>query len=317
MPSILVTGAAGFVGLACVKYFAQKGYKVYGLHRQMSQSGIISEAGGIPVAGNILNPDNSNLPVTDIIIHAAAHLGKWSNDRQYIDINVTGTQNMIEFAKANNIKKFIHISTEAVIFNSKHQLNVNESIPFPNTGFIYAATKQQAETIVNNASHAIQTVILRPRIIWGPGDKTMLPLLIDAVKQNKFMWINHGTNLINTTHIYNLVHAIELAIHYTKTGETFFIHDDETLSIKAFYTQILEQYKIKTPGKSIPRWLAITAAWFIENSWKILNIQSRPPLTRFGAAVFSTNFTIDINKAKSELGYKPVISISKAIKELF
>ncbi|MDA3616239.1 NAD-dependent epimerase/dehydratase family protein [Polluticaenibacter yanchengensis] len=315
MQSILITGAAGFVGLACVKYFVQKGYKVYGLHRQASQSPIISQAGGIPVLGNILSPGQSRLPVTDIIIHAAAHLGKWSHNREYIEVNINGTQNIIDFATANHIKKFIHISTEAVVFNGKHQLNVNEKAPFPQTGYIYAATKQQAENIVNNASDTIQTIILRPRIIWGPGDRTLLPLLIDAVKQKKFMWINHGTNLVNTTHIYNLLHAIELSLNYTKTGETFFIHDDETLSIKEFYSRLLEKKNIKTPARSIPRSLAIAAAWIIENTWQKLNIQSRPPITRFGAAVFSTNFTIDIQKAKSELGYKPVISISQALQK--
>src|SRR5690606_23929780 len=94
--------------------------------------------------------------------------------------------------------------------------------PYP-----YSRTKAQAERLVRDANTAdFTTIVLRPRFIWGPGDTTLLPTIETMAREGKFMWVDYGRARTSTTHIANLVHAIDLALTKGFGGEAYFILDD-------------------------------------------------------------------------------------------
>jgi len=315
---IFITGASGFVGNAAAQFLVEKGHEVYAMSRSQAADNLIEKVGAIPVRCNVENIEAMHFKDCSLLIHAAAFVGEWGNYETYHKINVLGTERLLTEAKKSSVRKFIHISTEAVLFAGQDLVNVDESQPYIDTPFYYAKTKQLAEKAVVQAhkNGEFETICLRPRMIWGPGDKTILPLMKDAVLNNKFMWINHGNYNCSTTYIKNLVHAINLTIENSNLSPIYFITDDETHKLKDFCTRLLQTQSVNPANKSIPKWLARTAAFFIEKAWHLLRLKSRPPITRFGAAIFSAHCTINISKAKKELGYLPVISVAEGLQEL-
>src|SRR4029453_14141148 len=91
-------------------------------------------------------------------------------------------------------------------------VNVNEDAPLrPDSKAAYSATKALAEQAVRNANgDGFETVGIRPRVGWGPGDTTILPALVEAVEAGRFAWIGGGRHLTSTTHVDNAVEGLVL-----------------------------------------------------------------------------------------------------------
>lgn len=315
---IFITGASGFVGGAAAKYLSANGHEVLAMSRSASSDETIRSLGATPVRSSLGEVSPSLLSGVDAIIHAAAYVEEWGPYNEFYKANVTGTEQLLDAAKESGVKKFLHISTEAVLFNGNDLLNINEDTPYPKTNFYYPKTKQLAEKAVLSANNpgVFETVVVRPRLIWGPGDKTILPIIKEKVEEKAFMWIGGGNYKMYTTYIDNLVNGIGLALQKGQGGEIYFITDEEETTIKTFFTQLLQTQGVSIKAKSLPKWLARTLATTIEFFWKLFRIKKAPPVTKFAAAMMSINCTVNSDKAKRELGYRPAITIQQGLAEM-
>ncbi len=315
---IFITGASGFVGGAIAKQLAVN-HEVFAMARSEKSAKKITQLSATPIRCSLNHVTKENLKKCELIIHAAAYVEAWGTRKQYWDINVEGTKQLIEIAKKAAVKKFIHISSEATLFYGQSMDNIDETYPYPkNTPYLYSETKAEAERIVirANKTDGFETIVIRPRMIWGPGDQTILPELIKLINKGSFMWINKGKAKTSIVHIYNLVYAIKLAIEKGKGGEIYFITDDEIVTFKSFLTKLLATQGIVPPNKSIAGKISSLLALILEKIWRIFHLKGEPPITRFAADIMTVNCTINIAKAKRELNYKPIISIEKGMQEL-
>jgi nucleoside-diphosphate-sugar epimerase len=315
---IFITGATGFVGGAIMKKMCSNGYQVWCMNRKESDDAAIINAGAKPVRCTLETITDEELNEMDVVIHAAALLGKWATYNQYYQTNVAGTKKLVDIAKKKGVKKFIFISSDTVVFSGADLINIDEKYPYPKTKYAYSATKQIAEKVVIAAAvpGIFETICLRPRLVWGIGDNNLLPLLVQAVESNKFMWIGKYNYKTSTTHIYNLVYATELCMAVNAAPNVYFVTDGEAVYLKSFFTQLLATQNLKANFNTIPKWLAKLAAYSIENIWKLLHIKSKPPITAFGVANFSTNVIINDSLLKQTLNYQPVVSIAQGMDEL-
>jgi nucleoside-diphosphate-sugar epimerase len=316
--NIFVTGASGFVGSEAVAMLAQKGHAVVGMSRSEKSDAFIQLKGGQPLRCDLNNIAAEHLNNIDLIIHSAAFVGEWGSYADFYAVNVQGTANLIKAAKAAGVKKIIHISTESVLFKGQDLVEVDETHPYPaHSPFHYSETKKLAEQMMVKAheNDGLQTICLRPRMIWGKNDQTLLPLIKTAIENKQFKWVDGGRRITSTTHINNLLHAIDLCLAANMGGEVFFVTDAENKSIKAFWSGILAANKIDAGNASFPSWLGKPIAFCIEKIWTIFQLKSRPPATRLSVAIFSCDCTIKSDKAKKMLGYQPVMSYEAGLKE--
>lgn len=254
-----------------------------------------------------------------MIIHAAAFTKEWGTREEFWKATVHGTRQLIDAAKGAGIKKFIHLSTEAILFTGQDLDNIDETYPYPTKSkFLYSESKLEAEKVALNANvpGTFEVSVLRPRLVWGPGDQTVLPVLVNMVRQNKFMWVNRGSNETSTTHIYNLVEGVRCLINNWRAGQVYFITDDEVHTYREFLTRYLSTQGVKPQNKNISKGMIRAVATATESTWKLFGIKSTPPITRFPAYMLSSNFTISHQKACREINYKPVIRFDEAMKEL-
>jgi nucleoside-diphosphate-sugar epimerase len=315
---IFVTGASGFVGGAATKKFVAAGHDVGAMSRSEKSDAAIRALGATPVRCDLESVTPADVAGAEIVLHCAAFVEQWGPRDAWRRFNVDGTARMLAAAREAGVGRFIHISTESVLWRGQHLHGADETYPLaPNSPYPYAATKAQAETFVREANApGFVTIILRPRFIWGPGDTTLLPVLEKMAREGKFMWIDRGRARTSTTHIDNLVHAIELALTKGRGGEAYFVLDDGVRTMREMLSAMAAARGFALPDKSAPGWLADGIGATCEALWRTLPLGGEPPLTRFSAMIMSREAVLKDDKARAELGYRPVMSVDDGMRGL-
>jgi nucleoside-diphosphate-sugar epimerase len=315
---IFVTGASGFVGGAATKRFVADGHDVSAMSRSDKSDAAIRALGATPVRCDLKSVEASHLSGIDAVLHCAAFVEQWGPPGAWKRFNVEGTARVLEAAKRAGVKRFIHISTESVHWRGQHLRNADETTPrAPNSPYPYAATKAQAEELVERATgDGFETIILRPRFIWGPGDTTLLPTIERVAKSGQWMWVGAGAARTSTTHIDNLVHAIVLALTKGRSGQAYFILDDGVRTMREMISGIAAARGIDLPDKSVPAWAADLIGAVCEGAWRTFPLKGEPPITRFSAMILSRDSVLKDDKARAEMGYLPVVSVEAGMRRL-
>jgi nucleoside-diphosphate-sugar epimerase len=315
---IFITGASGFVGGAAARALVADGHTVSAMSRSTTSDELIKELGATPVRCDLDSICAQDIGDADICIHSAAFVAGWGAKDAWYKGNVVGTKAVLGAAEAAGVNRFIHIGTEAAIVYGQHVVDADESYPLaPNSPYPYCATKAQAEQLVRAAnSETFNTIVLRPRLIWGPGDTTLLPVIESMSARGSWSWINHGKARTSSIHIDNLVHAIKLALTKGIPGEAYFILDDGDHSMKSMITGMAASQNLTLSDRNTPAWLANFAGAICEGIWRLFRLKGEPPLTRHAAMVMSRDCVLKGDKAKRDLGYEPLVSVEEGMQSL-
>lgn len=171
----------------------------------------------------------------------------------------------------------------------------------------YTRTKAEAEVLLKRhmEEYDLPAVILRPGFIYGPGDRHVVPRLIERLAAGKMKLIGSGERLLNNTYVGNLVDAILLAMTKEEAiGETFNIRDERLVTRNEFVYTIADYMKCARP-RHVPEWVARRAVGPIEWSARIRGSRQAPLLTRGRIKFLAQNLDFSIAKAISTLGYRP------------
>lgn len=313
--SIFVTGASGFLGGAALRKLLRAGHRVRAMSRSARTDALISALGATPVRCDLESVRAEHLAGCDAVLHCAACVEEWGPRDAWYRGNVLGTLAMLDAARGASVARFIHIGSEAALARGQPIDGADETWPLaPDSPYPYCATKAQAELLVRAANApGFTTLVLRPRFIWGEGDTKVLPLLLGMVESGKWAWIDHGNARSSTTHVFNLVHAIELALTHGCGGEAYFILDDGVRTLREVISRMAATAGVTLPGTSIPTWLADAVASTCERVWRLFRLRGTPPLTRYAAMEMSRTCVLSDDKARRELGYRPVIDFEAGI----
>src|SRR4051794_20798580 len=315
-----VTGGSGFIGGALVRRLLQEGRRVRALARSEGSANRLRELGADPVRGDLDDAAaiRSGAEGCDVAFHAAAAVLDWGPREEFVRGNVRGTENALRGCREAGVRRFVHIGTEAALLVGEPLVRVDESAPLrPDSKAHYSSTKAMAEQAVRAASRdGFETVVVRPRLVWGPGDTTVLPGLVDAVEKGRFSWIGGGRHLTDTTHVDNVVEGLLLGAARGRPGEAYFVTDGEPVEFREFVTELLATRGVTPGDRSTPPAIARIAAVTLEPLWRLLGRTEPPPVTRLAVWLSSLECTIDIDKAREGLGYEPVKTREEGLAEL-
>jgi nucleoside-diphosphate-sugar epimerase len=318
--SAFVTGGSGFIGGALIRRLVAGGCTVHALARSDASAAAVRDLGAEPKPGELSNRDAMQEAAEgcEATFHLAAHLGMWGDWDDFVQGNVEGTRNAMEASRAAGVRRFVHCGTEAALMAGEPLVAADETNPLrPDSTAPYPATKAQAEQLVRDGSgEGLETVVVRPRFVWGAGDTTLLPGMAEMVEAGKFAWVAGGRHRTSVAHVDNVVEGLILGAERGKAGEAYFITDGEDVVFREFVTKMLATQGLEEPTRSIPLPLARAIRVVGEVAWGMLPLKGEPPLPRFGLWVMSQECTIDISKARSELGYEPVISQAEGLAEM-
>ena len=317
---IFLTGGSGFLGRNLIPTLLARGHALSALARSAASIEIVRAAGAEPVAGDLDDEPalRGGMAGCDAVIHAAASTKEWAPYEEFHRINVVGTERVIAAARQAGVRRLVHISTEAVLLDGSPLIGVDETRPLPDRPIgAYPATKGLAERRVREANgEGLETVVVRPRFVWGKGDTTLLPKLVEAVQQGRFRWISGGHVQTSTCHVANACEGIALAAERGRPGEVYFLTDGPPVEAREFLTALLRTQGVDPGGGSVPRWLAGAAAAAAEAIWTLFRLDGAPPATRTAVMLIGREVTVSDAKARSELGYSSAKSRGDGLREL-
>lgn len=315
-----VTGGSGFIGGRLVRRLVADGTEVRALARSERSAEAVSELGAEPVRGEVGDVEAVRAGATgcEVAFHLAAHVADWGPIEEFERVNVGGTQVVLEACRAAGVRRFVHCGTEAAILAGEPLHQADESAPLrPDSPAPYSATKARAEALVREAGdEGFETVVVRPRFVWGAGDTTLLPEIAAAAEAGRWAWIDGGKHRTSITHVDNVVEGLLLGAERGRSGEAYFVTDGEDVVFREFISKLLRARGIDPPDRAIPGWLATGIARGGEAAWRLLPLPGDPPLTRFALWAASQECTLDISKARAELGYRPIRSREEGLAEL-
>jgi nucleoside-diphosphate-sugar epimerase len=247
----------------------------------------------------------------DVVIHAAAYAKDHGPREEFFRANVQGTENVLLAARAAGVRRLVHVSTEAVLADGDPIVRADEARPLPAHPMgLYPLTKGIAESRVRAASNgSLETVVVRPRFIWGKGDTSVLPVMIDAVDKGRWRWIAGGHYLTSTCHVDNVVEGILCAAARGAPGGVYFLTDGEPVEFRTFIADLMRASGVEPGDKTVPRWVARALA-------AATSFLANPPLTRTAIALMSHEVTVSDARARREIGYVGKKSIAAGLAEI-
>jgi nucleoside-diphosphate-sugar epimerase len=313
-----VTGGSGFIGGALIRRLVREGWRVRALARSDRSAGAVEETGAEAARGDLDDVEamRAGAEGCDVAFHAAAFVGEWGSRADFERGNVDGTRNALEAARGAGVRRFVHVGTEAAILAGEPLVDVDETAPLrPDSKAMYCSTKAKAEQLVRSAE-GIETVVVRPRLVWGVGDTTILPGIAEAVRRKRFSWIGGGNPRTPPTPVDTGVPGPRRGAARGRAGEAYFVTDGEPVVFREFITELLATQGVEIPDKNAPRAVVGALAAVGEGAWRVLPLRGAPPVTRMAYWVSSLDTTIDISKARSELGYEPVVTRAEGMEDL-
>jgi nucleoside-diphosphate-sugar epimerase len=315
----LVTGGGGFLGRYIVEQLLARGDEVASFTRsaypELNALGVQTIRGDLQDAGAV----RAACAGVDVVFHVAAKWGEWGDWEPYYNINVVGTQNVIEACQAQSVPKLVYTSTPSTVRDNRSQEGADESLPYPDRyGNYYAHTKAIAEQAVVAANgDGLLTVALRPHLMIGPRDDLILPSLLARAGNGKVPQIGDGTNLVDLTYVEDAAHAHLLAADALEAGSpvagaVYFISQDEPVNLWAWVNELFAAFGLPPIRRKVPLWLALAACTGIEVAYRVLPLKGDPPLTRYMAYGVGLSHYYDISRAKRDLGYRPQIDMAEA-----
>jgi nucleoside-diphosphate-sugar epimerase len=310
VPAAFVTGGSGFIGGALIERLRREGWDVRALARSVGAAAKVRERGAEPVAGELgdMRALEAESVGCDVCFHAAAKVEDWGDPAEFERLNIGGTASVIAACRSAGVRRLVQVGTEAALTAGQALVGVDERAPLrPDSPFLYSSSKAKAEQLVREANgDGLETVVVRPRFVWGKGDTTLLPAIVDMVRSGRFRWIGGGRHLTDTTHVDNTVEGLWLGATKAPAGGVYFVTDGEPVVFREFLERMLATQGVSVPDKSVPAGVATAAAAAAERAWRLLRRPGAPPLTRFAVWVSSKECTLDISRARTELGYEPV-----------
>lgn len=316
---LLVTGATGLVGSHVAEHAASTGWTVRALVRPGSRSELLKSWGVELVEGHLEEPETLPAAVADVthVVHCAAKVGDWGPVEDYRRVNVGGLGNLLEALSATgSLQRFVHISSLGV-YEARDHYGTDES-ETPNVSGIdgYTLTKVESEQLVLDRVKQgnLPAVVLRPGFVYGPRDRTVLPRLLERLRDGKFAYLGSGKQLLNNVFVGNVVSAVWLALERDDlVGEVFNITDPRLVTRHEFIESIVDHAGLPRPTKHVPLAIARPLASILESTWRLLGKTEAPLLSQARIKFLGLHLDYSIDRARQRLGYQPEIDFQEGI----
>lgn len=315
---VLVTGATGFIGQHVANALLAKGDSIVATGRNHATLEMLRQR-GMSIQAVDLVRDNleSLMSGVDAVVHCAALSSPWGKRNDFFEANVVATRRLLAAAARAGVTRVVHLSSPSIYHRDADQFDIPEAFSPPQAWITpYAETKWLAEMEVRSACQAgPQAAILRPRAVFGPGDRAIFPRLLALARKGRFPLLNGGQAMIDVTYIDNMVQAVNRALESVLPSQvmTFNISNAEPTSVRTLLDLLFEATQLNVRYLRMQRGTALRIASVVERVASLLPGRPEPPVTRYKLGVLAWSQTLDVNQARAVLGYAPDVGVADGI----
>jgi nucleoside-diphosphate-sugar epimerase len=311
---IALTGASGYTGARLLDALTKRGDQVTALVRPASLTDVLRTSGARLVEGDILDRSALERLVegTDAVLHVAAvYRTAGHPDSYYRDVNVGGTERLLEAAARAGLSRFVHTSTVGVHGHVEHP-PADETAPFA-PGDIYQRTKAEAEALALEfgRKRGLPVTVVRPGAIYGPGETRLLKLF-RAIARGRYAIVGSGKPFYHPVYIDDLVEGFLLALEKTEAvGEAFILAGPRYVS----QTELAALIARHTGGRVLPFRVPVWPLWTAGALGEALCVPFglEPPLHRRRVEFWVKSRAFSIDKARRLLGFAPRVDLEEGI----
>jgi nucleoside-diphosphate-sugar epimerase len=307
---VLVTGASSLLGRTVALSLDERGDDVTCFQRSSSGTGLRDLRGDVRDLAALQAGAHGH----DALIHLAALVAPRASWSEAYAINVEGSLNAQ--AVAESCGRFVYISTPSVAFANTPIMGLGAQ-PSTYTGRdVYARSKAVAERRLLERSN-VATVIIRPHLVWGPGDTQLVGRIVQRAKQHRLAMPNQGRSLIDTTYVDDAAAAIVAALDHARVGDEacskpWVVTGNDPRPVAELLHGIVRAAGLDTPVRSVPAPLASLAGHLADRFWR----GTEPPITYFAARQLSLAHWFDQREVQRVLQWSPRVSVDEGLAAL-
>ena len=310
-----MTGGTGFAGSHLISRLVKKGELVRALVRKNSNIDYLKKLNVELCIGDITDKDSikAALKGVDVVYHIAALFRQARfPDKAYWQVNVQGTQNMLEAGYEEGVKRFVHCSTIGVLGHITSP-PADETYPY-NPGDVYQRSKGEGEKLALRffQDKKFPVVIARPTAIYGPGDMRLFKLF-KYVSSGKMIILGSGNIFYHLVYVEDLARGFELCAQRDDAiGQVYILGGDKYLTLNELIDLIAKVLRVSVSRIHLPVFPFRALSLLCEKACVPLGIE--PPLHRRRIDFFTKSRAFNISKAKKELGYKPEFDLETGLR---
>lgn len=319
-----VTGALGFLGNNIVDNLLSKGKTVRALDIGQDKYDLLKEKDVAFYKGNICDvPSMEGFFTTAedeelIVIHAAGIVSITSKYSEAVhNVNVNGTQNIVDMCLKHKVKKLIYVSSVHAIAEPDKIHTISETMDFNPDKIVGAYGKSKAEAtqiVLDSVKKGLFAVVVHPSGIIGPGDFAgghTTQMVKDCADGRLSATVRGGYDFVD---VRDVAEGVYLATQKGKSGNTYILAG-EYHSVKAMTDEICLATGKKQIRTILPLWFAKITAPLAEAYYRLL--KQKPLFTSYSLYTLQSNSKFSSKKAQDELGYKKKFSLKQSIEDTY
>lgn len=327
---VLVTGGGGFLGSRLLELCVAEGWTVRsfarGAYPALEALGVEVRRGDLQDAAAV----REAVAGCDVVFHVAARTGVFGPRDAFFGPNVEGTRHVLEACLAAGVRRLVHTGSPSVTFDGRPHRMADETLPHA-TRFLcaYPESKAVAERLVLAANGqggeggqgGLATCVLRPHLIFGPGDPHLVPRLLDRARSGRLAVVGDGRNEVSLCYVDNAAAAhLDAARELTPTsphaGRAYFVTQEEPVLLWAWIAELLERTGIPFPRRRLSLRAAFGLGAALEAVWRTLGRAGEPPMTRFVAQQLACDHSYTMAPARRDFGYRERVDMREATERL-
>jgi len=307
---VLVTGGSSLLGRAVVGQLLARGDTVACFQRSASGTGAVDVRGDVRDRRRVLRAADG----CDAVVHLAALVAPRPQWAEAYAVNVAGTRNVV--SAAASCGRLVHVSSPSVAFDGTPAVGAGAE-PARYAGHdAYTRSKALAERYVL-AHAAVPTLVLRPHLVWGPGDTQLIGRIVDRARRGRLALPDHGRAMVDTTWVDDAAAAVVAGLDRTAgpgeaLGRAWVVTGGDPRPLAELVDGILRAAGLDPAVRSVPAPVAAVAGRLLGRVWP----GDEPPLTHFAGRQLSVAHWFDQADTRRVLGWEPEVDVDRGLEEL-
>jgi nucleoside-diphosphate-sugar epimerase len=315
--TILVTGAAGFLGSHVIDLLIEQGEAPRALIGPGDDARRLVAASLDIRRADVADPSalRSALHGVDRVLHCAARTGPWGPEIEYQRTNVHGLELLVRASLAAGVHRIVHVSSVTVHGNDAGGV-ADETTPLREEPNPYSRSKVAGERLLQRLITELgaPVTIVRPGWVYGPRDVANFARIARLVKSERMFLVGRGENHLPLIHVRDAAQGVVLAGNApAATSRSYALVNDEPVTQRQFLAAVASELGVPAPTRQIPYELALKVGTLSEGLGRLMHRRQPPPVMRYGLQLLGGENRFVISRARRELGFRPAVSLRHGV----